>query len=77
MLVNLLSIAVVAVAASCIPSSSAAIHSCKQATIKHLAVFGDSVSDNGNVYKLTDKQWPPAKYYKGRFSNGPVWAERV
>lgn len=38
-----------------------------------LYVFGDSLSDNGNLYKLI--AYPPAPYYAGRFSNGPVWAE--
>ena len=38
-----------------------------------LYVFGDSLSDNGNLYKLI--AYPPAPYVGGRFSNGPVWAE--
>ena len=36
-------------------------------------MFGDSLSDDGNLYKLTGQ--PPAPYYQGRFSNGPVWVE--
>jgi phospholipase/lecithinase/hemolysin len=40
-------------------------------------VFGDSLSDNGNIPKLTDHNLPPAPYFNGRFSNGPVWAEYV
>jgi outer membrane lipase/esterase len=40
-----------------------------------LVVFGDSISDNGNVFKLTDQRWPPQPYWAGRFSNGPVWNE--
>ncbi|KAF7343174.1 Carbohydrate esterase family 16 protein [Mycena venus] len=46
---------------------------------KHLVVFGDSFSDNGNgAYRITNHTWPadPA-YYGGRFSNGPVWVEDV
>ncbi|KAH7103476.1 hypothetical protein BKA62DRAFT_697027 [Auriculariales sp. MPI-PUGE-AT-0066] len=39
-----------------------------------LLVFGDSKTDNGNSYLLTNKTWPadPA-YYTGVFSNGPTW----
>lgn len=55
------------------------------ATVDQIIVFGDSLSDNGNIYNLTQKlhkvissipvipKDPP--YYQGRFSNGPVWAE--
>jgi outer membrane lipase/esterase len=38
-----------------------------------LYVFGDSLSDDGNLYKLIGEPAPP--YYMGRFSNGPVWVE--
>ncbi|TWA74370.1 outer membrane lipase/esterase [Azospirillum brasilense] len=41
-------------------------------------VFGDSLSDTGRVHELTRgaiPQSPP--YYDGRFSNGPVWVERL
>jgi outer membrane lipase/esterase len=38
-----------------------------------LYVFGDSLSDNGNLFRLIG--YPPAPYVGGRFSNGPVWAE--
>ncbi len=43
---------------------------------KHIVVFGDSLSDNGNSYERTQHfvpQTPP--YYEGRFSDGPVWVE--
>lgn len=40
-------------------------------------VFGDSLSDPGNLYAATGNAIPPAPYDSGRFSNGPVWAERV
>jgi outer membrane lipase/esterase len=41
-----------------------------------LIVLGDSWSDTGNVYKQSQETWPQVPpYYKGRFSNGPVWVE--
>lgn len=42
-------------------------------SINQLIVFGDSLSDNGNLFALTGI--PPAPYYQGRGSNGPVWVE--
>ena len=38
-----------------------------------LYVFGDSLSDTGRFFAATG--YPPAPYYQGRFSNGPVWVE--
>ncbi|PHH66123.1 hypothetical protein CDD81_186 [Ophiocordyceps australis] len=51
---------------------------CHGTNVSALVVFGDSYSDNGNVYALSNKTWPadPA-YFQGRFSNGPVWAEKL
>ena len=41
-----------------------------------LFVLGDSLSDDGNLYKSVGGAYPPSPpYYKGRFSNGPVWVE--
>ena len=40
-----------------------------------LVFFGDSLSDNGNVFALSGGQFPPPPYVNGRFSNGPVAAE--
>jgi len=40
-------------------------------------VFGASMSDDGNAYILTDGQYGGAPNYLGRFSNGPVWVERL
>jgi phospholipase/lecithinase/hemolysin len=40
---------------------------------KHLVVFGDSLSDNGNsLFLLKAPQLP---YYNGRWSNGPNWVD--
>ncbi|RKO88656.1 SGNH hydrolase-type esterase domain-containing protein [Blyttiomyces helicus] len=41
----------------------------------HLVVYGDSFSDTGNTFKLSNGTWPVSAYYKGHFSNGPVWQE--
>lgn len=53
--------------------------------IDQIVVFGDSLSDNGNILSLTKKfhkifpsvpiipKDPP--YYQGRFTNGPVWID--
>jgi phospholipase/lecithinase/hemolysin len=40
-----------------------------------IVVFGDSLSDTGNFYRLTGGRVPPAPYSNGRFSNGPLWVE--
>ncbi len=43
-----------------------------------LVVFGDSLSDNGNLCAAAPAFCPPAPPYSlGRFSNGPVMAERL
>lgn len=39
-------------------------------------VFGDSLSDVGNVFKTTKGDIPPSPpYFQGRYANGPVWVE--
>ncbi len=38
-------------------------------------VYGDSLSDNGNLFAATG--FPPAPYFDGRFSNGPVAVEQL
>lgn len=44
--------------------------------IHQVVVFGDSLSDNGNLYEYMDHQLPMSPpYYQGRFTNGPVWIE--
>ena len=45
-------------------------------TYTRLVVFGDSLSDNGNLYAATGGASPTSPpYYQGRFSNGPVFTE--
>jgi phospholipase/lecithinase/hemolysin len=39
-------------------------------------VYGDSLSDTGNIYFITGHTTPPSPpYYNGRFSNGPLAVE--
>ncbi len=41
-------------------------------------VYGDSLSDNGNLYNATGQAYPPdPPYYEGRRSNGPVAVEQL
>lgn len=42
-----------------------------------ITIFGDSLSDTGNVYAATGFTFPPPPYFFGRFSNGPVWVETL
>ena len=45
-------------------------------TLNKFVVFGDSLSDNGNLYEYMKHQLPVSPpYYAGRFTNGPVWVE--
>ncbi|MEM1276189.1 MAG: SGNH/GDSL hydrolase family protein [Pseudomonadota bacterium] len=56
-------------------------------TFSSFLVFGDSLSDNGNLFAATTPppgaiNPPPAQplsppYFNGRFSNGPVWNEGI
>jgi phospholipase/lecithinase/hemolysin len=38
-------------------------------------VYGDSLSDNGNLFAVSG--FPPPPYYQGRLSNGPVAVEQL
>jgi phospholipase/lecithinase/hemolysin len=42
-------------------------------SISQVVVLGDSLSDNGNLYRWIS--YPPAPYWQGRASNGPVAVE--
>jgi phospholipase/lecithinase/hemolysin len=42
-----------------------------------LVVFGDSLSDVGNIASATLGIYPGSVYYSNRFSNGPVWVEAL
>lgn len=43
--------------------------------VKDLWVFGDSLSDTGNLSALSGGTVPGPLYFDGRFSDGPVWVE--
>jgi phospholipase/lecithinase/hemolysin len=43
--------------------------------VTQMVIFGDSLSDVGNVFATTGS--PPAPYYQGHYSNGPIWVERL
>ena len=67
-------LAVLAVANYCSPQK---LHA---AQFDQLIVFGDSLSDTGNVFQLSEGTFPPSTppgllYDGGRLTNGPVWVE--
>ncbi|MEH2237587.1 SGNH/GDSL hydrolase family protein [Nostoc sp.] len=46
------------------------------ASFDQLYVFGDSLSDTGNIYNATAKTYPQSPpYFEGRFSDGPLWVD--
>ena len=45
----------------------------KAASFSQIYAFGDSLVDTGNAFAKTGI--PPAPYFEGRFSNGPIWNE--
>ncbi|MHB1948565.1 MAG: SGNH/GDSL hydrolase family protein [Gammaproteobacteria bacterium] len=46
--------------------------------INKIVYFGDSLTDNGNLYNVSLRILPKSPpYYEGRFSNGPVWSDIV
>lgn len=51
--------------------------SAADAAISRLLVFGDSLSDGGNVALATAGAIPGSAYFNGRFSNGPLWVDGV
>jgi len=58
-------------------SAASAAHAAALPTYDAIYVFGDSYCDVGNIYAATDGLYPPAPYYKGRFSNGPIWIDHL
>ncbi len=48
------------------------------AEFDRVIIFGDSLSDTGNLYKRTLHIIPKSPpYYKGHFSNNQVWSEKL
>jgi phospholipase/lecithinase/hemolysin len=49
----------------------------RAANFSQLFVFGDSLSDTGNVFNESGDTFPPENlgYFNGRFSNGPIWID--
>lgn len=46
--------------------------------VSNIVMFGDSLSDNGNLYAYLHEMLPQSPpYYQGRFTNGIVWVERL
>lgn len=45
------------------------------ATFSQLFVFGDSLSDPGNLFNLSGGTILPPPYFNGRLSNGPIWSD--
>jgi phospholipase/lecithinase/hemolysin len=58
-------------------TSALALVASPPSSFSSLVVFGDSLSDNGNLFALTGGTVPASPYYQGRFSNGPVAVERL
>ncbi|CAG8529344.1 12198_t:CDS:2 [Acaulospora morrowiae] len=44
----------------------------------NIVAFGDSLTDNGNLWKMSNGTIPPGdSYFQGRWTNGHVWVEFV
>ncbi len=50
----------------------------KNPPIKNIVFFGDSLTDNGNLYHMLLHIIPKSPpYFAGRFSNGSVWSDQL
>lgn len=45
------------------------------AQVSQVYAFGDSLSDTGNMFRLTNGYLPRAPYFSGHYTNGSNWAE--
>ncbi|MBX9616457.1 MAG: SGNH/GDSL hydrolase family protein [Brevundimonas sp.] len=65
-----------ALAALTLAASAALATTASAQSYGRLVVFGDSLSDNGNLYLASGRTQPPSPpYFQGRFSNGPAFTE--
>ncbi len=64
-----------AVATCCI--SWSVLTTAHAAPYTSLIIFGDSLSDVGNIASSSFDIYPGKYYYEDRFSNGPVWVESL
>jgi cholinesterase len=46
-------------------------------TFSSVVVYGDSLSDNGNLFTASGGIFPPPPYFDGRLSNGPLAVEQL
>lgn len=43
-----------------------------------IVIFGDSLSDTGNLFRATNNAFPASPpYFQGRVSNGPIWVDSL
>jgi outer membrane lipase/esterase len=64
-----------ALAALTVAAAGAFASAASAQSYSRLVVFGDSLSDNGNLFAATGGASPTAPYFQGRFSNGVVFTE--
>jgi outer membrane lipase/esterase len=65
-----------ALAALTLAATGAVASAANAQSYSRLVVFGDSLSDNGNLYAATGNTTPTSPpYFQGRYSNGPVFTE--
>jgi phospholipase/lecithinase/hemolysin len=46
-------------------------------SFNQLVIFGDSLSDTGNLSTALGGLFPPPPFFNGRLSNGPLWLESL